>query len=260
MGFFSSLWEGAKVLAAGAAAVVTAPIWAPVIAVDEVGKKIWGNKKQEVQQISQEISKTEALSETSSVAQVEDISKTVRKYYNEYESIGEAKEETARKNIEIFFNGLENLLQKERQLAEDYGMSQLRRKKDRLCRDIEGTITDAIMLNLSLDNSECRQILSMQAGNEKSRKMKEFAERTIETANKNLEQKVRKSMNEVQDDILRFMQNKINEQEEKALYEQEKFDDWVRDMENKTFDKEKAQLEPRIKIYAIEQVEKIFAA
>ena len=260
MGFFSSLWEGAKVLAAGAAAVVTAPLWGPVIAVDEVGKRIWGNNKQEVQQISQAVSKTEALTETSTVAQVEDISKTVREFYKKYAPVGEAKEEAAQKNIEKFFDGIKNLLQKERQLANDYGMSKLNSKKDRLCRDIEGTITDAIRTKLSLDDSECKKILSMQAGDEKSRKMKEFAERTIQNANKDLENKIRTAMREVKDDITRFLQNKMDEQEEKAQRDQQEFDNWIRQIENKTFDSERAQLEPRIKIYAIEQVEKILAA
>lgn len=260
MGFFSSLWEGAKILAAGAAAVVTAPLWGPVIAVDEVGKKIWGNKNQEVQQISQAVSKTEALTETSSVAQVENISNTVRDFYRKYAPIGEAKEKAAQKNIEKFFDGIKNLLQKEPQYVEGYGMSKLNSKKDRLCRDIEGTITDAIRTKLSLDDSECKKILSMPAGDEKSLRMKQFAERTIKNANKDLENEIRRAMQEVKDDIARFLQNKMDEKEEKAQRDQQEFDNWIRQKENETFDKEQAQLEPRIKIYAIEQVEKIFAA
>ena len=67
-------------------------------------------------------------------------------------------------------------------------------------------------------------------------------------------------MREVKDDITRFLQNKMDEQEEKAQRDQQEFDNWIRQIENKTFDSERAQLEPRIKIYAIEQVEKILAA
>ena len=245
MGFFSSL---CKTLALA----VVSPVAAMGYAAYKVGKAISDNSKS--------VGRTKALTETSSVAQVEDISNTVRNFYREYAPRGEAKEKAAQKNIKKFFDGIKNLLQKERQLANDYGMSKLNRKKDKLCRDIEGTITDAIRTKLSLDNSECKKILSMPAGDEKSRKMKEFAERTIKNANKDLEEKIRRAMQEVKDDIARFLQNKMDEKEEKAQRDQQEFDNWIRQMENETFDREQAQLEPRIKIYAIEQVEKILAA
>jgi len=252
MGFFG--WLKDKVI--DAAVAITSPIWLPP------AMAVYGAHKlaQKVGLISEDVGKTAALTDTSSVAEVEGISKTVRKYYNDYAPKGEAIEEIAQKNIEILFNDLKNKFQQERQLANDYGMSTLNRKKDRLCRDIEGTITDAIRTKLSLDDSECKKILSMQAGDEKSRKMKEFAERTIDNANKNLEDKIRKSMNEVKDDISRFLQNKMDEQEEKARRDQQEFDSWLQQMENKTFDSEQAQLEPRVKIYAIERLEKILAA
>ena len=252
MGFFGWLKDKAET----ALAIVAAPIIVPMAITGYYGEKL-GKK---LGLISDDVGKTEALTETSSVAQVEDISNTVRDYYRKYAPEGEAKERAAQKNIDIFFDGIKNLLQKKPQLANDYGMSKLNSKKDRLCRDIEGTITDAIRTKLSLDNSECKKILSMQAGDEKSRKMKEFAERTIKNANKDLEEKIRRAMQEVKDDIARFLQNKMDEEEEKAQRDRQEFDNWIRQIENKTFDSEQAQLEPRIKIYAIEQVEKILAA
>ena len=252
MGFFG--WLKDKLI--DAAVVVTSPVWLPasvaVMGAVEAGKKIG--------LISDDIGKTEALTETSTVSQVEKMSQDVRKYYNDYKPKAETKEEIAQKNIEILFNDIKAKFQEERQLANDYGMSTLDRKKDRLCRDIEGTITDAIRTKLSLDDSECKKILSMPAGDEKLRKMNEFAERTIQNANKDLENKIRTAMREVKDDITRFLQNKMDEQEEKAQRDQQEFDNWIRQIENKTFDSERAQLEPRIKIYAIEQVEKILAA
>ena len=250
------LWDWIKDKAETVAAIAAAPIIIPMAVTGYYGEKL-GKK---LGLISDDIGKTEALSETSTVSQVENISNDVRKYYNEYAKIGEAKEEIAQKNIEKFFDDLKAEFQEEPQLVEDYGMSTLNRKKDRLCRDIEGTITDAIRTKLSLDDSECKKILSMQAGDEKSRRMKEFAESTIQNANKDLENKIRQAMREVKDDISRFLQNKMDEQEEKAHRDQQEFDSWIRQIENKTFDSEKAQLEPRIKIYAIEQVEKILAA
>lgn len=209
---------------------------------------------------SQNVGKTSAFTETSSVAQVEDISKTVRDFYRKYAPIGEAKENAARKNIEKFFDGIKILLQKNSKLASDYGITTLNDRNYRFCRDIEGTITDAIRTKLSIDDSECKKILSMQSGDEKTRKMKEFAERTIQNANKDLENKIQKAMNEVKDDISRFLQNKMDEQEEKARRDQKEFDTWIQQIENKTFDSEQAQLELRVKIYAIEPVEKILAA
>lgn len=252
MGFWSWLKDKAET----ALAIAAAPIIIPAAVIGYTGEKI-GKK---LGLISEDVGQTAELNETSTVSQVEDISNAVGKYYSEYAQIAEAKEKAAQKNIDIFFDGIKNLLQKKPQLVEDYGMSTLNRKKDRLCRDIEGTITDAIRTKLSLDNSECRKILSMKASNEKSRKMKEFADRTIQNANKNLENKIRQAMTEVKNDISRFLENKMDEQEDKARSDQQNFDNWIQQMENKTFDSEKAQLEPRVKIYAIEQVEKIFAA
>lgn len=266
MGFFGKLWQGVKDVAATAVAVVAAPVVLPVAglmyAADKVHDAFSGDKQtvQETKQISKEIGQTVSLSEATTVQQVEDISKTIRKYYKLHETKAETAESALKNGVNEFFSDLISRLKERDDLAESFGIEQIQKKKRNLCNDIDGTIVYELATRLSIDDSECRKILDMKPGNEKDRTINKFAERVIGDAKTKLANKISRAMNEVTNDITIFLQDTVDDQERKAKRKQNEFDSWTRDIENKTFDREKAQLPALEKLYAIEQIEKILAA
>ena len=184
----------------------------------------------------------------------------MRNYRSIYEGNAKTVERILSDDVNNCFDDLIRRLREREQLAKNFGMDQIEWKKNQLTGDINGTIASAITRKLSLDDYECRRILDIEPGSERDRKMQQFTEKVIKDAKRNLADKIGSTMRQVYDDISSFLENTIANAENNAQREQNKFDNWAKDMENKNFDREKAQLEPRVKIYAIEQVEKILAA
>ena len=261
MGFFGSLWDGIKEAALTAAAVVLAPVILPAIIIEEkIDEKVDEKVKEKLKETNQNIGKSGALNETSSARQVEDISNLLYQYHKQYRPAGEKVEDACKKYVRDCFDELIKKLRKDEKLAGSFGLEQIQRKKNRLCSDIDGTITDAIRKNLSLDNPKCVEILKLPAGSDKERKMKNFAQKVIDDARDDLAHTVSRTMNQVTDDISNFLQDYVDEQERKAANVKNQFEQWERDMENQNFDREKAQLPALQKLYALEQIEKILAA
>lgn len=262
MGFFSSLWNGIK---ATAAAVVSVPLIAPFYIADKLGIIDLDGKKdkqtaQKIEQARKEVSKTTSLSKATTVQQIEDISKVLRNYRSFYENNAKTVEKILKDDIDECFTDLIRRLHEKENIAKSFEFGKIQDIKNQICGDIEGTIADAIRLKLSIDNHECRQILDIKTGSERDRKMRQFTEKIIKDSKEDLADKIGWSMNQMTNNIARALQSMVKKQEDKARSDQQNFDNWIQQMENKTFDSEKAQLEPRVKIYAIEQVEKIFAA
>jgi len=266
MGFFSSLWEGVKDVAKTAVAVtVGLPIVAPIVIAEKLGLIDLDGKKdskttQEITQARKEVSQTSSLKKATTVQQVEDISKSLSNYRRIYERNAEYAEQSLTDTVNNCFADLMRRMRENEQISQSFGFDKIQEEKNQLISQINGTVTLAISTKLSLDNYDCRRILDMEAGSDKDKKMKNFADKVINDAKNNLADKISWTMRQVSNDISRFLESKINEKERTSQEEQRKFDNWIQKIENKTFDSERAQLEPRIKIYAIEQVEKILAA
>lgn len=263
MGFFSSLWNGvkkvAKAVATTAAVVVSAPIWVPVLAADAVGLIDLDGKKnnKKVADTSKNIGNTVSINDAHSARQVQDIASLVRQYLNTYEGDAESTERKCKEYVQKCFDGLAEELKQNEKIAKSFGIENIQRKKNRLCDSIDGVVVDRIRFNLSIDNSECREILKLNAGAEKERRMKAFVDRTISDAKKDLADKISRTMKQVTNDISEFLEDNLESQESNALRMKEKFDRWEVDMRNKNFDREQAQLPALEKLFALQQIEKI---
>ncbi len=261
MGFFGWIKDRVADVVGTAAGVLLAPValaGAIVYGAAEEIKDAFSSKKTE--ETNKNIGKSGSLNENSSASQIEDLGNLLFQYSKEYRTAGEKTEDACKKYVRDCFNNLIEEFHKDENIADLFGLEQIQRKKNRLCSDIDGTITDAIRKNLSLDNPKCVEILKLPAGSDKERKMKNFAQKVIDGARDDLAQKVSRTMNQVTDDISNFLQDYVDEQERKAANVKNQFEQWERDMENQNFDREKAQLPALQKIYALEQIEKILAA
>lgn len=260
MGFFSSLWNGIKNVATAAAVIVTAPIWVPIAVVDAIRDINNDDNKKKSDNTSQAISHTGSIDDAHSARQVQDIASLVRQYLNTYEGDAESTERKCKEYVQKCFDGLTEELRQNEKIAKSFGIESIQRKKDRLCDSIDGVIVDRIRSNLSIDNSECRAILKLKAGAEKERRMKAFVERTISDAKRDLADKISRTMKQVTNDISEFLEDHLESQESDALRMKATFDSWEVDMQNKSFDREKAQLPALEKIFALQQIEKILTA
>ena len=260
MGFFGRLWNGIKEAAKTAVAVAVAP----VVLVGYGVKKAYDK----VKEVFSDPPKIENIPEPpplppeppTTTDDVSYIQKILHEYWEIYKPEGEAKEQACKDYVNACFDGIIKKLRENDELAKSFGIDQLTRKKDRLCRDIDGVIVEAIRKHLSLDDYECRSILEMDSGSEKGRRMREFVLKTIIDARSELSDIVSQKMNQINDDLTNFLNDKVETEERTLNSKANKFKQWEHDMKNNTFDIERAQLPARKKLYAIEQIEKVIAA
>ena len=210
--------------------------------------------------ISERIGNAEPLTATSSAQQVEDISLLVRQYQNEYAPYGRDIERHYQNELEKYFDNLIEQLKQDEEIANSFGIEHIRRRQRELIRRIKGSITDQIAIHLSTDDRECTRILSMSKGYNRTNRMKEYVQRVIHNAKEDLIEVVSDSLHNQTDDIIEFLQERLDTQEREVNNVTRSFDQWMNDMEKNTFNQEQAQLEPKVKIYAIEQLDKIIKA
>lgn len=264
MGFWGSLWNGVKTVgkyaagaAAGLAAFAAAPPTAIVAGVAAAGAYA-------VKKLSEDVGSAAALTATSTIQQVEDITEKVRVYRDKYSKEGEALEDYYQKELDKYFENLIEMLKQDERVAEridkSFGIQNIQKQQQEMSKKIKGTITNAIALNLSIDNYECRQILGLDAGPEKTKQMENFANRVIAESREGLANKVGRILYNQTDEIMECLQEQLDKKERDTDKATKEFEHWAQDMENNTFNQEQAQLQPAVKLYAIEQLEKIVKA
>lgn len=115
----------------------------------------------------------------------------------------------------------------------------LKNGKKRIAKTITGGIREPLAKRMSLDDSECLNILKMDAGAEKKNAMKNFTQKVTKEALENLANNVRESLNDQTEDIQDYL-NSISEEQAKTMQAlKERFDKMVNDNELEQGDKEK---------------------
>ena len=216
--------------------------------------------EKETADVSRDIGQTERYEDYHTTTQVRNTQTNLNKYLEKYRGKGEEAERACKNYVNESFDAIIEEISRNKAIAEKFSMNQLERKKNRLLREIDGAIVNAIREHLSMDDYECREILNMHRGPEKGQRMREFVLQTINDARNDLADTVEETMNQVNQDISDFLKEYVETQEKNANSKVTAFKQWERDMQNQTFDRERAQLPARKKLYAIEQIEKVIAA
>lgn len=252
MGLWSSLCNVAKSVAKGIGTAAAFTVGVPLA----VG--VWAAEKAGL--ISTEVSETEALTDSSSARQVENVSDILYKYRDMYENTAEEFENQCQRLVNEYFDSLVKELQQREVIVESAGMDRLKRRQRELSRNIQGSLTEPIGMRLSLDNADCRTILEMSNGSEKRRQMDIYANRVLRDAKKNLEKTTCETIQNQWDETAIFLKEYMKNREQEAERQKKLLEQWEKDMESDNFNRENARLIPSVKLYAFEQVEKIIEA
>ena len=238
---------------------MAAPFALAITAAEKVGLISEPKPAARTNHISEQIGKTESLSATSTVQEVENISNLLRQYHNQYCPDGAALEQSFRKGVKTCFDELIEQFEEREDLANAFGLESIRRRQERLLRRIDGSITDAISTKLSLDNYECRKILEMPKGDTRTRRMKDYVQQVIDDAKDDLIKAISDSLYEQSDAIAEFLENRLDDQEREARKSKAEFDRWEKEMKNNSFDREREQIPAQVTLYAIKRAEAILS-
>lgn len=265
MGFFSSLWNKTKEIASDvveaakvtAAVVVAIPLVTPFVIADKLGIiNLDGDNKE----TANELGETFPLTGNSTPAEVQNIVALLRERVEVYRASGEKMESAAKEDINKFFVELTEDYKENEEVARLINFDLIEEDHKNLLKKIDGAYSKIYEKRLSIDDAECRNILAMDSGVRKKTTMLKFTEDLKKKAIENFSETFGNTVAQQENDICKALDNYFNAKATEFEEQRKKFEDWERDMQNQTFDKEKAQLPALEKLYVIEQVEKILAA
>lgn len=141
--------------------------------------------------------------------------------------------------------------------ATSVNIKSLKRNKEKIKKDITGSIKDPLAKRVSLDNRECLNILKMDAGDEKARAMTDFTQKVIREALDNLAKNVRESLNENIEDVSEWLMGISEEQEIELSRAKEYFDNLCEKDLLETSEREKSCVKPLLVLDAVDIVAEI---
>lgn len=247
MGFFSSLWNGIKT---AAAITVGTPLALGVWAADKVG----------LIDLPDDVGEAEAIDENSSAQEINDSAEILEKSRAVYRADGERIEREIQQRITRFFDDLVQQLENADELTADFDTDGLRRQQRNLVREIRGSLTKPISIRLSMDDAECMQILSMNPGPAKKKRMERFCNQIFRDARTDLENNVEDILYRQTDELSTVLHKYVENKGAAAKRKKDELDSMGMTMKANAFDAEQAQLKPKTKIFALNEISKIIAA
>ena len=251
MGFFSSLWD--------VVVTVVEVITSPFKTVEVIAEVFYKHNKED-SITAKKIGETDSLTDNSSPAQIKEIANLLRERVEVYQNIGKNLEDTAKSDINDFFEKLTDDFKKNAEVSEQINFKQIKENHKKLLKDIEGAYSSIYKKSLSIDNTDCRKILTMYKSFLKEQSALKFVrnltEKTFDDFKEKFDSIINRQEKDISDALIKFYNMKIAEFDELT----KTFQDWERDMTNQTFNQEKAQLPATVKLYTIDRLEKILAA
>lgn len=198
MGFFSSILTGiGTVLKESAGALA-------IKAIEYVSDLI-GSSSRDVGSSSSYNTDSSTLSETVNINEI------LTKFSLQTRDKTDHIEETILDDIDDYFSDLEN------DISGKIDPNILRHSLKDTKREIRGLMKNHISSNISIDNSECREILSMEKGDAKTQCMAEFQTRIINDAVDELEAKLTKAIKRNETILFNSVKSYLKAEEEKIL-------------------------------------------
>ena len=210
--------------------------------------------------VEKEISDSKPVTENSSAREIDRMQDILQSYSRTYKRRATEIEDTCIDLVDKYFTYLLNEVKRNENIQRSIGLNNLERNQRKLRREIEGTITDTVARRISLDDNECRRIIALQQSDAKSIRVKMFCEDVLREARDKLARKITKVLDEQTDDINSFLEEYSSENLNAIERSFSEFEKWEQDLENDTFDKEKAVVIPLYKLKVFDDIERKLGA
>ncbi len=238
MGILGAIWNGVKSAATAVASGVKA-----------VASKVasfFSGSKETVRESARDIGERDGFDpEKASARDTNEITAILSNLSMKYMNQARDLEDDA---VDIIENYFEGILEELDENGFDTGFIKDEKKKIR--RKIRGSITSKISERMSISDSECYDIISMESGSRKTRAMEEFGFEVLDEAMNRLGEKIKRSCKSIEDKINESVIKKIEETELELENKTEETKNLIRQLEDGTLDSEAGSIEPTSNIYA----------
>ena len=181
---------------------------------EEAKEAVRGKVEQALDWLEGILGESKPLEDSSSADQVNDINEILLEYGERYRGVARDIENGCLTLIQERFEETMELLNARVELKRDFKqeIKALRRRHEEFCATIPDAITGVVAKRVSIDDSECRSILALAAGDSKRYKLRNFCKSVIREANDNLAQRVHAALveqaNEIDDALDEYMEEK----------------------------------------------------
>ena len=256
MGIWSSLWNGVKKVAETVVVVASAPIVIPAALAFGAAESM-GLISSEA---SKEVEKVGAMTDSSSTRQVEKVHEVLTVSNEKYLREAEKIEEGMKRYVNECFDSIVIEIKKNTVVAESMDMERLEYAQKQLCGSINGIITKKINAELTIDNNKIRDIMSKGNNLERKNAYEKYANGILREARLNAAEKCKTTLSEQMEYINKFLNGCVDKQNAEAERMKKRLDEIVKAKQEKTYESEKINLQPKIKMYILDEIEKIMVA
>ena len=221
---------------------------------------IWGGIKraarwvgEKIGLLDKEVGKSRSVDKNSQVNDIAQMSSILNSYAKVYEKSAGELEDKCISYVDDYYNKLITDLRELEELYQGINIKRLDDAKTDICRKIRGAYINPIRNRLSLDDEECRKIIKLAAGDSKALKMKAFSSKVFQEANRSLIESVKNVLQEQSNEINLRMSEYIVEKENRLQLMHKHYEVIEGQLIDGTFDKEKAQLVPLVKIVILDK-------
>ena len=158
-------------------------------------------------------------------------------------------------NVKNYYGDIIQMLKQASKTTKiDSNLKRLEREKSRIGNHVHGAIKDQLAKKMSLDNTQCLEILKMDAGEEKREAMTRFSQKIISEALDNLSKQVRRTLDEQMEWIEDYLINMSEEQERAFSALKERYDEILQDDYLGENNQERYCIEPLFVLNTIEKI------
>lgn len=198
--------------------------------------------------------------ETANVYSTERLNEILVSFSEGYYQQATAIENTCIENVKDYYEDIIRLLEQASDTTIiNSNLKRLKKEKSRIGNHIQGAIKEELAKKMSLDNSECLQILKMDAGEEKRKAMTKFSKKIINEALDNLSKQVRHTMDEQMEWIEDYLTNISEEQEREFSVLKARYDKMLQDDSLEENNQEWHCVEPLFVLNTVEKIRQLLA-
>lgn len=206
--------------------------------------------------LNKEVEDSNPVDENSSAREIERMQNLLQEYYRTYKTRAAEIEDACISYIDEYYTELLVEIKKNENIEKSIGLNNIERNQRKIRREIEGTIEDTVSRRISLDDLKCRQIVSMHRSDAKAVKIRVFCEDVLKDSRDKLSRKIRKTLDDQTDDINSFLEDYAKDNLNSVNRSLDEFKKLEKEMENNTFDKERAQVLPLYKLQVFNNIER----
>lgn len=198
--------------------------------------------------------------ETANIYSTDRLNEILVSFSEGYYQQATAIENACIENVKNYYEDIIQLLEQASHTAKiDTNLKRLKREKSRVGDHIHGAIKDQLAKKMSLDNTQCLEILKMDAGEAKREAMTKFSQKIINEALDNLSKQVRRTLDEQMEWIEDYLSNISEEQERAFSALKERYDKMLQDDYLEENNQERYCIEPLFVLNTIEKIGQLLA-